>query len=342
MQIVFKVSGSPTVAQVGDTNFQSHYAGINTAMAWQEVSPIVRQTTQEHILPFLGSAWYDDIAAKYNAGTTLSVKEAQALEYLQDSAANYAVYALIPQKGASLAALGVVQQNPDGGSNPSPQWATKSKRWEALNAADSALDRLLSFLLKNKADFPLWADSDAFAFKKASFFQEVKDLDDFINMKGSFRTFVSITPYLKRAEERVIRGILCDSLFASVVATPASAANAKLLPFIREAVVYSGAADALPHHRVVVDGDGFRVVTQMDGYDERKNMSNTVQANAISALLEHYKTSAARAITALVAFLEANLDEYPSYRDSSCREKPSKNSKTIYSGGENIGMIAIM
>ncbi len=346
MQLVFKPTTVTPNNAVGDTNLPSHVTGVNVSMAWAEMTPAIRQAIQQFILPFLGESLYNDLAQKYNAGSVLTDSQAQSLEYLQDAAGWYAVYDILPTKASALASIGVVQNGPEGGAAPTSQWAYVTKRLSALNSADAALDRLISFLDKQVkagvAYFDLWKNDTAYTKKKSDFFRQVEDLDDYINIKRSFRSFLSIIPYLKQVEGRHLKTLLCNTLYNAVLIQTPTAENAKLLPYIREAVAYLGAAEALPHHRVIIDGDGFRFVSQTDGFEDRRNTTNAQHSAAVGSLLDQYRNRGAQALDALRSFLETNVDDYPDYRDSSCRELKPNNTKTMYSSPDKIGMVGIL
>ncbi len=347
MQIPFKITASPVPVTplVGSTNFQEHYAGVNSAFAWAELSPAIRQAVQIYLLPFTGLPIYTQIVGKYQVNDPLSDAEAQALEYLQDAAANYAVYHILPQKTALLTTLGAVQQSPEGGAQQTSQWSWHMKRDDALKVADTSLDMLLMHLEQRVAAndplFDAWADDPAYKAKKSVFFRHTAEMDEYLNIKSSRRTFVSVIPFFLQTERRVLKPILCDTLYAAMQVSPLTAANEKLLPMIKEAVAYLGAAAALPHHRVVLDGDGFRVVSQTDGYTDRRNLTNNVHESAVQALLEAYQERGADAIRELKKFLEDNIDDYPDYRDSACREMPGKNGHSIIQSPDGIGAVLL-
>lgn len=347
MDLIFKITNPtpPTTPLIGDTNFQNHYAGVNTSMAWQELKPSIRQATQKYLIPYIGEPLYNDLATKYNAGSVLTTAQAQALEYLQDAAANYAIYHILPQKTATVASMGVVQQSPEGGSQPVNQWGWQAKRRDALDNADAALDMLLKYLEKqvkaSVAYFDLWKNDGAYTKKKSDFFRSTEALDDYINMKGSFRTYISLVPFLGQVERRYIKQLLCDDLYAAMLVPSPTVDNQKLFPFILAAVAYLGAAEALPHHRVVVDGDGFRVVSFTDGSDDRRNLTNSTHEQAVGALLTKYKETGEMALADLKEYLEANLDIYPLYRGSGCREQPKRRDHTMAASSDRIGAIGL-
>lgn len=347
MQLVFKVLTTPAPAKpnIGDTNFRAHYAGVNTSMAWSELEPAVRQATQKYVLEYVGTELYDDLAGMFQDDTALTPAQAQVLQSLQDAVAFYAIYHILPEKNAVVASMGVVQNTPDGGSQPTNLWGWKQKRWAALENADTFLDLMLSTLESqvalNVSYFDLWKNSAAYKVKKSVFFRQTAEVDDYLNIKRSRRSFVSLVPFFLQMEDEVIVPLLCDALYTAMQANPLSPANAKLVPYIRTAVAYLGAAEALPHHRVVVDGDGFRVVSQTDQFDDRRNQTNNVHEAAIQALLLRCEKRGREAVARLAKFLEDNLGDYPDYRDSACREKPASNAHSIMQSESGIGAVGV-
>lgn len=347
MELVFKVTTDTphSPEQVGDTNFKSHYSGVNTSMAWAELEPAVRQATEKFVLDFIGLELYDDIADKFQNDTGLTNEQAKTLQLLQDCIAFYTIYHILPEKNSVVASLGVVQNTPDGGSQPVNQWGWKAKRWSALENADTFLDRLLAYLEKQVAAsvdyFDLWADSDAYSVKASDFFRHTAELDEYLNIQNSRRSFISLVRFMRQVEEDVIKPLLCDDLYTAMLTAPLSAENALLLPMIRRAVAYLGAVEAIPHHRIVIDGDGFRVVSQLDGFDERRNMTNNVHEAAIGALMLRCEEQGRKAVARLSKFLEDNIADYPDYENSDCRERPAVKAHSIVNSTTERGAVGI-
>jgi len=351
MDLIFKVFTDPDPATpiLGDTNFLSHYTGANRSMAWQELEPGVRQATEKFILPYIGSDLYDDLATKFQADTALSAEQDRALTLLQDAVAYYTAYHVLPERNGFMASMGVVQNTPEGGSQPVPQWNFKTMRWNALDNGDRFLDILLTWLEKQVTDgvayFDLWKDSDAYQVTGSNFFRQTADLDKFLNIQGSRRSFLSLIKYLRETEEDVIRPIICDDLFDQLATTSAdgtiSEVDEALLVRIRKAVAYIGLHQAIPHHRLAIDGDGFRVVSTTDQYDTRQNQTNFVHENAIQALSLRSDQLGLRYLGELRAFLAANSADYPLWTSSSCYTAPSQRSHGMIASPNRQGGVGL-
>lgn len=348
MDLLFKITaGSPsTPTQVGDTNFLQHYSGANRSMAWDELTAGIRQATEKFVLPYIGTALYDDLATKYQAGTVLTTAQAKVLELLQDCIAYYTAYHVLPERNAFLSSMGVTQNTPtEGSAAPVNQWGWKAKRWNALENGDTFLDKALNYLeaqvIDGVAYFDLWANSTAYNTRTSAFFRRTDDLDNYLNMQGSRRSFISLVKYLKEVEEDVIRPLLCDDQFAALQELDLDADGKALLTRVRKAVAFLGLQAAIPHHRIVIDGDGFRVVSQTDQFDDRRNQTNNVHEGAINSLAQRAEQNGRRYLIELENFLRENADTYPLWKDSPCNSTPTKRGHTIVVPADGIGGIGI-
>jgi hypothetical protein len=351
MPYLFKViSNTPsTPPTVGDTNFKEHYPDINRQMAWSEMETYIRQAAMKNLLPYVGPV-LADLATKYDTTTVLSPAQQLTLELLQDSLAYYAIYHALPQKNVSINSMGVNQNTPtDGTAQPASQWSWKNARWAALENGDLFLDLALAQMERQvQADddyYNLWKNSDAYTNEMSDFFRNTEDLDKYLNIKKSRRSFLSIIKYIKEVEEEVIKRELCTAQYQALVdglkEGDLSTENKLLLQKVRKVAAYRGLYEAIPHHRIVIDGDGFRVVSQSDMFDDRRNQTNNVHESAIIALSEKVKNSADKYMKELKTFLNEFKDDYPLWRDSDCACTGTGNSHRIVVSPDGVGGIGV-
>jgi len=328
MKLPFKTTAPspPTEPSLADTNFLAHYTGANASMSFSEIEPGIRQAIGKFILPFLGREFYNELVEIFETNSTSTEPIATAIELLQDCAAYYTAYHILPERNAFLASMGTVQNTPNGGSQPASQWSWKAKRWSAIENGDKFLDLLLKHLedsIKNGSpEFDTWKNSDFYKRRGSTFFRNTQDLDELLNIQGSRRSFISLVKFCRFVEAETISNILCTDLLeelnTQLESDSLSDANKKLVPIIREAVANLGLVEALPHHRIAIDGDGFRVVSSTDQFDDRRNQTNNVHENAIIALGNAALKKGQNAISKLVTFLRNNKADYPLWADSPC------------------------
>lgn len=348
MDLLFKITAAQPSSpeNVGDSDFILHYSGIHRSMAWAELAPGIRQATEKFVLPYIGSDLYDDLATMYQADDTLTDEQAKLLEILQDCIAYYTAYHIMPERNAFFTSMGVTQHTPtEGSAQPANQWSWKAKRWSALENGDSFLDKALEYLelqVQNAvAYFDLWKDSAAYNVKTSAFFRKTADLDQFLNLQCSRRSFISLVKYLNEVEEDIILPLLCDDQFSALQEPDLDADQTALVKKVRKAVAFLALHAAIPHHRIVIDGDGFRVVSQTDQYDIRQNQANVLHENAISALSQRAEQNGRRYLVELENFLRENADTYPLWANSTCNTTPTKRGHSIVISPDYVGGIGL-
>lgn len=350
MDLLFKiVAVSPsTPNQVGDSNFISHYSGIHRSMAWEELTPGIRQATEKFVIPYIGTDLYNDLASKYQADDTLTDEQTKTLELLQDCIAYYTAYHILPERNAFFSSMGVTQNTPtEGSAQPVNQWGWKAKRWNALENGDAFLDKVLSYLEEQIAAgvayFDLWKDSTAYSVKTSDFFRHTSELDEYLNIQNSRRSFISLVKYMREIEEDLILPMLCQDQYDALLDTSDALTSAEttLIGKVKKAVAYLGLHAAIPHHRIVIDGDGFRVVSQTDQFDDRRNQTNTVHEGAIVALAERAERKGRQYLQELETYLKENADTYPLWQNSPCNTTPTKRGHSIVVPANGSGGIGL-
>ena len=217
MDLLFKVVDpvDATRPKVGESNFKKHYPGANKNMSWETLEPFIRQATQKYVIPYIGRDQYDDWAEAFqNDDIVLQLAEVkEPMEMLQDAIAHYTIFHAAAKLNVTVTDMGAQQNSSsEGTSTPPSQLAFKTLRWDALKDADNFLDTTLQEMEKQVLAginfYNPWKDSAEYNFKKNNFFRHTHELDEFLNIQGSFRSFVALTKYLTKAEEKYLLSIL--------------------------------------------------------------------------------------------------------------------------------------
>lgn len=353
MDLVFKVTNPGAQAGrevVGDTNFKTHNPALHQNMAWATLEPLILQASEDYVVKYIGEEIYDDIAAKFQADTKLTGNQPKLLRLVQDACAWYAGYHAAMTLNISVADMGAQQQSAkEGTSGPPSQWAFKNSIWHYLEMGDRALDKLLSFMEKAVKDgdtyFDLWKNSDAYTFKKSAFFREAKDLDDFLNIECSFRTFKALTNHLKAAETKYVLPILCSTEFENLETKvkdgTASGDYATLLEHVRRTVAHYALWEAVPHLSMKITESGFRVVTQTDGFDRKESAKNGEHTKLRDDLKYRSELNGKNARANLISFLYSKKDVFTDWAGSSCYKESDGSDYTITASLSKRGGIGI-
>lgn len=340
MKLLFKISNLPngTIATVGHSNFKNHYPSVNRNMAWETILPYIRQATKNHVLRWIGSELYDDIATKYENDTALTAEQTEVLETLQDAVAYYTVFDALPFLNISIADMGIQQPGgPDNSTTPTSQWAFKNALWAALSRADAQLDQVMKGLetkYKSVAYFDLWRSSSAHNLGSSGFFRTSQELSNHINTQGSRRVFVALLPYLRRVEETWLKAVTCTGLFDVLVGKMRNSTytesfydgadntfttkQIELIKLIQRYVANQSLAEAVPHLTVTIEAEGFRLLSQGDTFDDKKPITNSFHLESVKALAYRSEETAKTAKADIIAYLYANLDDFPEFKNSDC------------------------
>lgn len=322
MQVVFKLDTGVTAADanVGQSNFKNHYPEVNHSMAWLELLPYIEQATDLFVLPYVGQTMYEAVVSIYQSGTpALSTKQARFLELMQRAVAYYTIFHALPKKLGVVASMGVVVNNPHGGSMLPSQWGFKGQLWSVTKDADRFLDELLEFLQAEvnagNTEFNNWKNADAYTEGKSDYFRSTKEFQGYHNICRSHRTFLALLPYIKKAQDKYILPILGKEQHAALVtaikANNATSAQTSLIEAIRKCLAEWAIYMAVPALTVLIEEDGIKIVSRTDGMESRGNVASAFYKDAAAAHQSAAEENARTFRADLIDFLFANEDDYP-------------------------------
>lgn len=314
MELLFKLSGG---TNLGKTNFKQHYPHAEGSMSFDDIKPTIRQATQSYILPFIGLEMYEAIATEYNSATELTGEKALVLQYLQDAIAHYTIYSAMPYMPFIVSTSGIQKVQPTEGATAPTHGERKDTRWNAHIDADRYLDEALKILQNSEDSF--FEPFKAFAtknFKTSAFFKYTEVLDENINIQNSRRAFAALVPYLKSVEESVIEKLLGESLYQRLQANDLIPAENILVKKVQKVVANLGLAESVPFLTLLIEGDGFKVVSRGDGIEERNGLKHKQHENAILRLQDAASAVGENSQKELIEFLFKKKSDYPLWLES--------------------------
>lgn len=325
MKPIFKRnSGTPTPSdKVGDYNFRQHYPEMNMNMAWASITPYIRQATDEQIIPWIGESMYNAIADMVESNASLDDVQARFLDLLRDAVAYHSIARALPLKKTTIASMGAVENVAAEATTTSSQWGFRTTLWAVTQAADRATDRLLAYMEAQVKDgnafFNTWKMDPAFIAGSSDLFRTTSDFQAYFNLNDSRRTFLQLLPIIKQTARRHIVPTISqeqyDQLASQVAANNLSPENSKLIGYVRSALAHwtiyyaSDKLVAIPEH------GGFRVISNADAVDSRV-LPQDVLIQAVDRIKYAAERDAKTNTADLVAFLNANADDYPLWKAS--------------------------
>ena len=341
MDLLFKLNEALPVGtkeEVRHYNFKEHYPTLNASMAWNTVKPFIRQVTQEYIIPYLTKDLYDAIATLYTSGSP-NAWQLELIEKLQDAIAYYTVYEALPHVNITVSDMGAVQASAsDGSANPTNQWSYIQTRWNAIKKADTFMDMSLAQIEEKIEDgesfFDTFKATNTYKGQGSHFFRYTSELNEYLNILGSRRTFLAIAKFLKAVELRELKPILCETTFDALVAgidgNNLSEANEALLEKVKPVVANYGLVEAIPHLAILVEADGIKFLSQSDMLNDKRNLANVQHFKMIEKLQYKAEDNARTARADLIDFLNNNADDYPDWKTSDCFVDWDSENDTAY------------
>lgn len=332
---LFKAEISISNPNVADIGFLNHYADINTNTAWSEILPHVEDAIGQYITPYIGNELLMDIAEKIEDNTTLDETQIEFLRLLRRATAYYAATLFIPSKHTTTASGGEIQNN-SAHTSPASLSSLKFKLWQVTLQADKHMDALLAFLEKQvQADntyFDLWKESTAYTKGTSPFFRNTGEFQFYYNIFESRRAFLALINHISDVCEDTITPIICDDLFIQIKtqlqSNTLSGPNDTILHLIRRAVAYLAVAKAAPFLSIIVESDGFKIVSNTEGMDKRESAMNQHQAR-VDTLVNHALNEGTKNLNKLKKYIADNAQLYPLYLNSPCYTAAQARSRGI-------------
>lgn len=336
MTLLFKTGtpASPSKTTVGDSNFKSHFAQLDKETAWSTIQPFIRQATKLYVVKWIGQEMYDKVATLYYSGSPNTV-QAEFIERLQDAVAYYTMYMATPQLNLTTGDMGVGQKSDSERTfERTTQWALKNALWNMIQQADQFLDKALEYadaqVAAGNSWFEEYSASTAWT-SKYPYFLTTASLQEHIDIRDSRRTYLSMVKYSATAFDKYLLAVvgkdMHDELVEEIQGDGLSAENELLVAKIRRSLSYFTLAEALPHMRVVLDGDGVKTVSSTDFYDSSKAAGDEMIVDLRSKSIENAKMYRAE----LNKFLYDNVDDYPTWSASDRYITDTNRSYTITS-----------
>lgn len=339
---------SNTKEIIGNSNFEEHYPQIHKNKQWKSLKPHIRNSTIVYLLPYLGQEMYDKLVTRSLEATPSTNAAADlVILHLRDALANYTIYKAMPSLNVVLTDMGVQQYaSSEGTSNPANQWSFKSARAEALKTADQMMDTALKLMelevAEGNAYFDEWKASKEYSDTGSILFRQTIDMDKYLNIQGSRRSFISLSKYMKKSEEfdlePIIGTVLLDKLSTYVRSDSNNIAMAGLQKYATRMVAELGLAKAIPHLSILVEGDGFKVMSSSDGMDDKKNILK-VAIGPLEALKEAAIKDGKTYRASLIEFLHKEKESFPEWTETDYYKKFSEQSSCPIVGTNQGGVM---
>lgn len=274
---------------------------------------------EDFLLPILGSAFFDEMIGKYEG--TLTAIETKLVEHMQRSEVEIAAWMAVDDFNVAFGSAGLhVINDKESGIAPASEARTEKLKISLKRRGLRSVDRMIGFLELNKADFPTWTSSSAYADGKEYFINTTAEFQNYHDISNSRFLFIKMLPAMQQVEEQSILEVLCQELFdlikTEIKAGTVSANNLILLKMIQPAVAnITFSKSVVP---LGIRADEFGLSMFNNSFSGSVVSRQQPETSLIGKYSDDAHKDGAFWIQKLKDYLQANADAYPLYKDSAC------------------------
>lgn len=324
MDLLFKIEEGQT--NVGQSNFVEHYGNINYSMTWNKLLPSVKQATNLFIKPTLGNEFYNQLAKYYQSNESEDEFKNNLIDMLQDAIAYYTILLHSNTTGVNLSELGLINRtDKDGTVVNISQWQYRNIVWNLTKTGDSFFEMALAYIFDNQSKLEFKPEGEILLINSA------KDLAKHINTKGSYRAYLSLKPFIKKATQIYIKPILGEDLLKhtldKIKANDKNENHLKLLEKAQAVLAEYALNIAIPHLTIDLSQGYISLLSESDGLKKYE----TANDNKLEALEAQTKRFAEIQQQELLRFLAKNKEAFGI-------ETTAKESIKVISSGGSVGL----
>jgi hypothetical protein len=287
----------------------------------------IEDVEARYIVPVIGEAQYTDLDDAYQAGTMTAAQTA-LVRKLQPAIAYFAYFQAITTKRIQISNIGPGETVSKEGTFVFPrQWSAKDALRKSWSVANERLDRALSFLHYNIANYPIYAADPVYAESLGLFFNSADELTKYLPSDTGRVVYQQLRPGIREAELRYIRPTMGDAFFAEIKAaiaakhtTPLSAAQAELVEKVQEALIHWTRICAIPNLRLRISQSGL-VETDYDQTVDYQQAGPSGE-DAVRSLWISLQQAGSEFLSGLKSWLDLNAASFPTYLASQQYTEP--------------------
>jgi len=266
----------------------TEYLTVDISSDLDVILPYLKQA-EKYAIEIIGETQHSDLISYLNTEPVPTADEKLDLliSKVRPVVANFGYYLAVPKLNINVGNTGFTITT---GSNlePASQWRVDEFRKSVELSGYDAQEELISFLEKNKSDYPSWASSSAYSFNKKLFVNNADEFYDITFRQITRLDFLKLKPFILQLENSEIKGSISKPLFDELKLqfkenNLTTLNNTLLTDYIKPTICY------LSFNKLIAD--------------------------------ETFQTEGLRLIKDLRNYLNSNADNYPLYKNSTLYEE---------------------
>jgi len=299
------------------------YIALEDNVNIKTLQPFIDEAELLYIVDLLGSAFYTEFLAAYNASiatsspTPLSDDNKALLPYIQRCLANYMMLQAIPQLATTVGDMGIRQYNGEN-SSAAPQWQQEKVLFNYIKSGDLHAEKLLEYLEANatSSKYATWFNSTANTKNAGYLVRSAIIATKFIDISQSRRIFLKLRQKFQELETRYAAKWVGDAQYTEfqnqIKAGTVTAENQKLIDRITAIICKMGLHIQLPFIRISIQSDGLWLYSEAAmTLRDRWFMAEHEQIEDLRCALKDGELGYVKDQESLRQFILGNIDTYP-------------------------------
>ena len=290
-----------------------------TKVNFPAVKSTIRMVEEKHVVPALGNELYASLNTAYIAATnedSLTTAQKSLLDKCRSLIGPYVCYYYADKADVKLSDSGIRREE-TATNKTAYQYQLTNFKQANLAEAESAFENLLQFLEDNKADYPAWITSTAFAQYRSLFIKSGAEFNSLFPSHTPCRNYWAMRAKMMEVEENTILPTLGLALYNALKEIDASSTlsftdiQKNLLYKVKKAIAYLTVGHAIPYLNTRIDANGITVSGSFSNpsrdQDKRANAPDT----ALSNLITNSLATGQQFIKNTIDFLNTNYELFP-------------------------------
>lgn len=304
--------------------------------ASSQLVPDMARAEYEYLMPVLGDSLLNELQTAYDDDSLTEI-QSRLLNHCRDVLAPMAVMLDLPTRQVQLSDAGLMAfQNET--SRKAFKWEYKEMQESLQRRGYDAMERLIVFLKKNRAEFPEWALSP---YHDAADFALIRGGDELkaaLRMDQPHRCYLLLKSLFQQVADFYIRPTLGDAYYEALNTRLLSGTLQPeekdpvigLLRHLRFAAVHLAMSHATHQLSIRFSSNGFTVAERLtDDAEEGRKAASEQQLNRFAADMERSGQAYLQKVKMLLN-ANASAEQFPEYFASPSYEAAQTSQQTVH------------
>ncbi|MDL2312676.1 hypothetical protein LJC68_07355 [Bacteroidales bacterium OttesenSCG-928-B11] len=282
---------------------------VNVTLSFRSIAPAIALCERKYLLPLLGEALFDRLAAYYNDGCDNGVLQA-LLELCQFALIRLAFWQEYDILSVSLGDKGA---SDNAGENRLYRYQSEALKANLKNEGFDQLDAILEYCEKQIDEMEEFRESPCHIASGNSLVRNTREFNEIYNINNSRLVFLKMRYYIAAVEDLEARHHLGDAFYNELlVADHAQDKYKRIIPNLKKFLVFHSIHEGIAELHQLPTEKGLIFQSAISNRVSEEQYA-PVPAKEMERTRADYKRKAERYMAAVIDTLKQYPDDYPAY-----------------------------